>query len=118
VAGSAQMFSSARDMAAFVAANLGELENERPLQDAMQFAQQALIPAGPHRSQALAWDILGFGEQTIVEKNGGLNNSSIYIGMVKRAKLGIVILCNRGNQETVETGRRILLRLARQERLG
>ncbi len=116
--GSAQMFSSARDMAAFVAANLGELENERPLQDAMQFAQQALIPAGPHRSQALAWDILGFGEQTIVEKNGGLNNSSIYIGMVKRAKLGIVILCNRGNQETVETGRRILLKLARQERLG
>jgi hypothetical protein len=38
--------------------------------------------------------------------------------MVKRAKLGIVILCNRGNQETVETGRRILLELARQARLG
>jgi hypothetical protein len=35
--------------------------------------------------------------------------------MLRRAKLGVVILWNRGNQEAVEAGRRILLELARQE---
>jgi hypothetical protein len=64
--------------------------------------------------QALAWELLRDGKQTIIEKQGGLNNNSIYIGMIKRAKLG-KILWNRGNQEAVGVGRRISLELARQE---
>jgi beta-lactamase class C len=41
--GTGQMFSSARDMAVFLAANLGELTDHRPLQEAMQFAQQGVF---------------------------------------------------------------------------
>jgi hypothetical protein len=47
-----------------------------------------------------------------VEKNGGLNNSSTYIGVIRARKLGIVILANRGDQDPADVGRRILWRLA------
>ncbi len=113
--GTAQMFSSARDMAVLIAANLGELPRQAALQDAMRFAQQGVITIGPRNMQTLAWELLRDGKQTIAEKQGGLNNNSIYIGMIKRAKLGIVILWNRGDQEAVAVGRRILRELARQE---
>ena len=42
-----------------------------------------------------------------------MNNSSTYIGFMPRAKLGIVILANRGEQVPNEIGRRILWELAR-----
>jgi beta-lactamase class C len=112
------MFSSARDMAIFLAANLGELPHDLSLQRAMQFAHQNAFTVGPRNRQALAWEILREGDQVIIEKSGGLNNSSIYIGMIKSARLGIVILANRSNQETIEIGRRILLELVRRHRVG
>lgn len=112
--GTAQMFSSSRDMATFIAANLGELPHESSLQDAMQFAQQGFFTIGPHHKQALAWEILERDGLTIVEKVGGLSISSVYLGMIRKAKVGVVILCNRGNRQTDETGRRILLGLAQQ----
>ena len=62
--------------------------------------------------QALAWEISSDREPTIIEKYGGLNNASAYIGMMPSRKLGIVILGNRGNQYPNELGRRILLELA------
>jgi beta-lactamase class C len=55
----------------------------------------------------------GSGEgPSIIEKYGGLNNASAYIGLMPSRKLGIVILGNRGNQYPNETGRRILFELA------
>jgi len=66
---------------------------------------------GPRNSQALAWEISDR-EPTIIEKYGGLNNASAYIGMMPSRKLGIVILGNRGNQYPNEVGRRMLLELA------
>ena len=108
--GAGQMFSSARDMAVFLAANLGELPDQRPLQDAMAFAQQPIVQISANNAQALAWEI-NLNATPIVEKNGGLNNSSTYIGMVPSAKIGIVILTNRGELNPAETGRRILLQL-------
>jgi CubicO group peptidase (beta-lactamase class C family) len=36
---------------------------------------------------AAAWEVLRESEQTIVEKSGGLNNTSIYIGMEMQAAL-------------------------------
>ena len=62
-------------------------------------------------SQALAWEISDR-EPTIIEKYGGLNNASAYIGLMPSRKLGIVILGNRGNQYPNEPGRRILVELA------
>jgi len=108
--GAGQMFSSARDMAVFLAANLGELPDQPALQDAMAFAQRPIIPISQNNEQALAWEI-NLNATPIVEKNGGLNNSSTYIGMVPSAKIGIVILSNRGELNPAEIGRRILLQL-------
>jgi CubicO group peptidase (beta-lactamase class C family) len=112
------MFSSPRDMAAFLSANLGEAPQHRPLLGAMEFAQRDRFPIGPRDAQALAWEIAYEGGMRIVEKHGGLNNSSTYIGMIPSAKIGVVILGNRGNQFPGEIGRRLLLDLARRDRLG
>jgi beta-lactamase class C len=110
--GTNQMFSAARDMAVFVAANLGELPQGRPLRPAMELAQRGVVPISARNIQALAWEINRNTEPAIVEKNGGLNNSSTYIGMMPERKLGIVILSNRGNQNPAEIGRVILAALA------
>jgi beta-lactamase class C len=106
--GTSQMYSSARDMAVFLAANLGELPVDRSLQEAMALAQQSILAIGPRNRQALAWEIVLGEGPTIVEKYGGLDNASSYIGMMVSRKLGIVILGNRGNQYPNEVGRRIL----------
>src|SRR5262249_57030918 len=45
--GTGQMYSSARDMALFLAANLGELPVERSLREAMNLAHQDVWIIGP-----------------------------------------------------------------------
>jgi beta-lactamase class C len=107
-----QMYSSPRDMAVFLAANLGELPIEPALRQAMALAQQSVLTIGPHNRQALAWEIISGEGPTIVEKYGGLDNASAYIGMLPGRDLGVVILGNRGNQYPNEVGRRLLLELA------
>jgi beta-lactamase class C len=110
--GTSQMYSSPRDMAVFLAANLGELPVEPSLRAAMELAHQGVLAIGPRNQQALAWEIISGGDPTIVEKYGGLDNASSYIGMMPSRKLGIVILGNRGNQYPSESGRQILRELA------
>jgi beta-lactamase class C len=107
-----QMYSSPRDMALLVAANLGELPIEPSLSAGMQLARQGVLTIGRRTQQALAWEIIFENERPIVEKYGGLDNASAYIGMMPGRKLGIVILGNRGNQYPSEAGRRILRELA------
>jgi len=109
--GTGQMYSSPRDMMALLAANLDELPLDQSLHDAMALAHRSVFRIGPRNSQALAWEISDR-EPTIIEKYGGLNNASAYIGMMPSRKLGIVILGNRGNQYPNEPGRRILVELA------
>jgi beta-lactamase class C len=109
--GTGQLFSSPRDMAIFLAANLGALPDHRPLQQAMAFAQQGVFTVNPRFSQGLAWQRVRNGDALIVDKNGGLNNTSTYIGMIPQRRLGIVILMNRGKQPATRIGRRIMLDL-------
>jgi beta-lactamase class C len=110
--GTSQMYSSPRDMAVFLAANLGELPIDGSLWEAIKLAQQAVVTIGPRDRQALAWEVIVGSAPTIVEKYGGLDNASAYIGMMPSRRFGIVILGNRGNQYPHEVGRRILLELA------
>jgi beta-lactamase class C len=110
--GTSQMYSSPRDMALLLAANLGEVPTDPSLRAAMQLARQGVLTIGPRTQQALAWEIIFENERPIVEKYGGLNNASAYIGMMTGRKLGIVILGNRGNQYPSEAGRRIMRELA------
>ena len=57
----------------------------------MALAHRGVFRIGPHGQQALAWEVLSDGGPAIVEKYGGLNNASAYIGMMPGHSLGIVI---------------------------
>jgi beta-lactamase class C len=109
--GSEQMFSSARDMAVFLAAQLGEQNDDAPLRDAIEVTHREVVPVRQHVMQAHAWEI-HLGRTTIIDKNGGLSNSTTYIGMIPSKRIGTIILINRGWLDGREIGHPILLRLA------
>jgi beta-lactamase class C len=111
--GTGQMFSSARDLATLLAANLGERSIDPALRQAMQFTQHAVFQVDERHAQAMAWEVEDHEGIVVVDKPGGLNNSSTYIGLVPAQKLGVVILMNRGDQYPHEFGRRFLVALAR-----
>jgi beta-lactamase class C len=110
--GSGQIYSSSRDMATFLAANLGELPGHGPIENAMAFAHQGVFTVSPRLTIGLAWQIVSAGNFTIIDKNGGLNNTSTYIGFAPQKKLGVVILLNRGRQKATIYGRQIIHALA------
>jgi beta-lactamase class C len=110
--GTGQMYSSARDMAVFLMANLGELPDREALQEAMRRARRGAFPTSRGVTQALAWEVHK-GEQTIVDKYGGMDNASAYIGLIPERKIGVVILGNRGSMAVTDMGRGIILALAR-----
>jgi beta-lactamase class C len=109
--GTGQMYSSARDMAIFLAANLEELPDQRPLQDAMQLTHRPIIPIETGTLQAMAWEVRP-NEQNLVDKYGGLNNASAFIAMLPARKIGVVLLGNRGSLPVATAGRAILHDLA------
>src|SRR6266513_1376444 len=113
--GAGQIYSSSRDMATFLAANMGELLDRRPMENAMARAQQPVFTVNPHFKQGLAWQDVSAGNLTIVDKNGGLPNTSTYIGFAPQQKLGVVILVNRGKQRATGIGRQILHALAQDQ---
>ncbi len=113
--GSGQIYSSSRDMATFLAANLGELPSHGPIENVMAFAHQGVFTVSPRLTIGLAWQIVTAGNFTIIDKNGGLNNTSTYIGFAPQGKLGVVILVNRGKQHATGIGRQILHALAQDQ---
>ena len=113
--GSGQIYSSSRDMATFLAANLGELADHGEIESAMGFAQQPVFTVSPRLKIGLAWQIVSSGNLSILDKNGGLNNTSTYIGFAPQSKLGVVILVNRGKQHATGIGRQILHALAQEK---
>jgi beta-lactamase class C len=112
--GTGQIYSSSRDMATFLAANMGELAGHGAMENAMALAQQPVFTVNPHFRQALAWQDVTSGNLRIIDKNGGLNNTSTYIGFAPQRKLGVVILVNRGKQHATAIGRQILHALAQE----
>jgi beta-lactamase class C len=110
--GTGQMYASVRDMAVFLAAALGELPDQETLHEAIRRAQQSTFQIGEGVDQALAWEVHK-GDETIIDKYGGMENASAYIGMITERKLGIVILGNRGSMSVSEVARSIMLALAR-----
>ena len=108
--GTGQMFSSARDMATFLAAQLGEVSEPTALPAAVKLAHKPIAANPPSFLQAQAWEVRP-GALTIVDKNGALDNTSSYIGLAPDRRLGMIILSNRGDQYVAKVGRRTLLRL-------
>ena len=113
--GAGQIYSSSRDMATFLTANMGELEGHDPIENAMAFAQQPVFTVSPRLKLGLAWQNVSSGNLRILDKNGGLNNTSTYIGFAPQSKLGVVILVNRGKQHATLIGRQILHALAQDQ---
>jgi beta-lactamase class C len=113
--GSGQIYSSSRDMATFLAANMNELANHSPMENAMALAQQPVFTVNPHFGQALAWQNVSSGNLTILDKNGGLPNTSTWIGFTPQRHIGAVILCNRGKQPATRIGRQLLHALAQDQ---
>jgi beta-lactamase class C len=114
--GTGQMYASPRDMAMFAAANLGELPPKGGLQAAMRRAQRSEFPLGEGAEQALAWLVqrgANPGDDTIVEKYGGLDNATAYIGLMPERRLAVVLLGNRGNLALSAAGHAVLRELAR-----
>ena len=109
--GTGQMFSSARDMATFLAANLGDLPDQRALHDAMALTHRVIIPIDADTQQAMAWEVWP-NQSNLVDKYGGLNNASAFIAMLPARKIGVVLLGNRGSLPIATAGRAILHDLA------
>jgi beta-lactamase class C len=111
--GTGQMYSSARDLAVFLNANMGEASVPSQLSEAMALAQAPKVATGPHSAQALAWEIDNSVAPTLIDKNGGLNNTSAYMGMMPDRRLAIVVLSNRAGIDVAQAGRRALRLLSK-----
>lgn len=113
--GGGALKSSVSDMLKFLKANL-DLEGSEDVRMAMQLAQKGYFKVNSHLTLGLGWQRFhNENKVLIIDKNGGLEGFSTYIGMLPEEKTGIVILCNRGNTHITKIGRAILseLRLQR-----
>jgi beta-lactamase class C len=112
--GTGQMFSTARDLATLLAACLDDGAINPQLWDALQMTQREAFRIGPTAGQstmgqAMAWETIATDGPTIVDKPGGLNNASAYIGLVPERRIGLVILANRGDVHPFEAARSTIL---------
>ena len=107
--GTGQMFSSARDLAVLAAASLGEGAIDPQLGDALQMTQHEAFRVDARYAQAMAWEINNMRGPVIVDKPGGLNNASAYVGLVPERHIGLVILSNRGDLHPYEAARSTIL---------
>lgn len=106
-----RLVSSGRDMARFLAANLGDDAGHPRITRAMQFAQQPRFKASPRMVQGLCWQRVQLDGELVIDKNGGLTGTSTYIGMVPGKKTGVVVMANRGKCNATAIGRKLLLEL-------
>jgi beta-lactamase class C len=99
--GTGQMFSTARDLSILVAACLDGQVNDPQLREALKMIQRERFEVSPKFGQAkfgqaMAWENVHLDGVNIIDKPGGLNNASAYIGLVPKRNIGIVLLANRG----------------------
>jgi beta-lactamase class C len=94
--GTGQMFSSARDLATFVSACADGRQVEPHLREALRMTQREAFRVDDKFGEAMAWENVRLPGVTIVDKPGGLNNASGYLGLVPARRIGIVLLANRG----------------------
>jgi beta-lactamase class C len=111
--GGGALKSTARDMEKFLSANMG-LAGTKSLKAAMDFAQQPRFKVSDKLSLGLGWQNFHKDKLVILDKNGGLDGSSSYIGFIKDQGIGVVLLCNKAKTEITALGRDILETLSKQ----
>lgn len=96
IPGTGQMFSSARDLATFITASVDGRSVDPHLREALRMTQHEAFRVDEKFGQAMAWETVHLPGVNVVDKPGGLNNASGYIGLVPTRRIGIVLLANRG----------------------
>ena len=81
--------------------------------DALQMTQREAFAVSEKYGQAMAWENIHLDGVEVVDKPGGLNNASAYIGLVPARGIGIVLLANRGNFPHENARYQVLPALAR-----
>jgi beta-lactamase class C len=108
-----QMFSSARDLAIFLAACLDGGAADPQLREAFRMTQREMVRVSQEFGQAMAWETVHVDGIGIVDKPGGLNNASAYIGLVPARKVGLLLLANRSDFPYENVRNRVLPALSR-----
>ncbi|WP_179879917.1 serine hydrolase [Bradyrhizobium ottawaense] len=94
--GTGQMFSSARDLATFAAPCVDGRAIDPNLREALRMTQREVFRVDDKFGQGMAWETVRLPGVTVIDKPGGLNNASGYIGLVPSRRIAIVLLANRG----------------------
>jgi beta-lactamase class C len=115
--GTGQMFSSARDLATFLAAFIDGEAIDPQLRQALQMTQREAFRVTEKFGQAMAWENVHLNDVVVVDKPGGLNNATAYVGLVPAHKAGIVLLANHGDFPHEIARYRVLPELARERAL-
>ena len=102
-----------RDLAIFLAACLDGNTGDPQLREALQMTQREIFRVNEEFGQAMAWENVEVDGIGIVDKPGGLNNASAYIGLVPAQRIGVVLLANRGEFPHEIVRYRVLPALAR-----
>ncbi|WP_375779502.1 serine hydrolase [Bradyrhizobium sp. ma5] len=110
--GTGQMFSSARDLGILLRACLDGAVIDPELRAALQMTMHESFRVDAKFGQAMAWEHVRLDGVTVIDKPGGLNNASAYIGLVPAHRFGIVLLANRGDYPHEIARYRILPALA------
>jgi beta-lactamase class C len=113
--GTGQMFSSARDLAIFLAACIDGEAIDPQLRQALQMTQREAFRVSEKFGQAMAWENIHLNDVDVVDKPGGLDNATAYVGLVPAHKAGIILLANRGNFPHEIARYRVLPELVREE---
>lgn len=107
--GGGALRSSARDLLAFMEANLGVKANVPPdLQTALLKTQQSYYQVKPGFTMALGWQRMTKSGPLLLTKNGMNQGFSSFIGFAPDQKLGVVVLANKRDAQATKIGNQLL----------
>lgn len=105
--GGGALRSTSDDMLKFLLANMG-IEGPPEMLQAMQIAQKGIFKVNNHLTLGLGWQRFTKDGLLYIDKNGGVEGFSSYIGWIPNQKIGIVLLANKGKTQITQLGRHIL----------
>ena len=107
LAGAGALRSTAKDLLAFLVANLDSTAT--PLSRTLQQTRVERQPTNdPNLKIGLAWHILSRPVGKIVWHNGGTGGYRSFIGFDPARRIGVVVLCNNGNENVDDIGFHLL----------
>lgn len=92
LAGAGAIYSTAKDMLTFLAANMGVKKSR--LSDAMDMTHKARVDVSKTMKVGLGWHIRDNENTRIIWHNGGTGGYRTFCGFIKEKKIGVVVLSN------------------------